>query len=162
MEIPYRAFEQKAERYAYILAQLERILEETDDRVAGLANASALLWLLMPGLNWAGFYLMKEGGLSLGPFQGKPAVPWIPVGKGVCGTAALEKMPQVVEDVHACCNHIACDLNSASEIVVPLLGHGGEVLGVLDIDSPSPAHFEREDLTGLTQFSERLMDWYQK
>ena len=148
MDIEYREFSRKAQRYDYINAQLERILGETDDLVSALANAAALFYLLMPRLNWAGFYLMKGGALRLGPFQGKPAVARIEIGAGVCGTAVKEGEPQVVENVHSCCNHIACDAASASEIVVPIRA-GGEIFGVIDIDSPVMANFDGEDLLGL-------------
>ncbi len=158
MDIPYRAFESKRETYAYLLEQLRIILADTEDRTAGLANASSALFLLLPRLNWAGFYLMKNGDLVLGPFQGKPAVSRIPVGSGVCGTAVLTKATQLVEDVHACENHIACDLNSRSEIVVPL-ERGGRLFGVLDIDSPVKARFDEEDRTGLEQAAEMISKW---
>ena len=114
MEIEYREFPGKAERYAYLNAQLERILDEADGLCGALANASALFMLLMPGMNWAGFYLMERGHLTLGPFQGKPAVSRIELGAGVCGTAAQRGEAQIVEDVHKCTNHIACDAASAS------------------------------------------------
>ena len=155
MDIEYREFADKPERYAYINAQLDRILEDTDDLYAGLANASALFHLLMPRLNWAGFYLMKGGALVLGPFQGKPAVARIEVGAGVCGTAVAEDVPQIVEDVHSCCNHIACDSASSSEIVVPI--HvDGKILGVIDIDSPALANFDAEDLAGLQDAAKKI------
>lgn len=109
----------------------------------------------LPGVNWAGFYLRKEEGLVLGPFQGKPAVAYIPAGKGVCGTAAQSLKPQVVEDVKRCENHIACDVNSASEIVVPIFSNGN-LFGVIDMDSPFPARFDAEDLAGLSILAERI------
>ena len=155
MDVEYREYEDKAERYAYINEQLDRILEETDDLCAGLANASALFDLLMPRLNWAGFYLMKDGVLKLGPFQGKPAVARIEIGAGVCGTAVKENRPQIVQDVHSCCNHIACDMSSASEIVVPIYA-GGKIFGVIDIDSPALATFDQEDLAGLQTAAEKI------
>ena len=155
MDVEYREYDGKAERYAYINEQLDRILAETDDVYAALANTSALFDLLMPRLNWAGFYLMKDGVLKLGPFQGKPAVARIELGAGVCGTAAAEDAPQIVENVHTCCNHIACDAASSSEIVVPIHA-GGALFGVIDIDSPALANFDREDLAGLQQSAERI------
>ena len=155
MNVEYREFSNKAERYAYINAQLDRILSETDDLYAGLANASALFYLLMPQLNWAGFYLMKNGALVLGPFQGKPAVARIEIGAGVCGTAAAEDAPQVVENVHTHCNHIACDASSSSEIVVPIHANGA-LFGVIDIDSPALANFDAEDLAGLQQAAKKI------
>ena len=158
MEIPYRAFDSKRETYLYLLEQLSKVLEDTEDQTAGLANAASVIWLLLPRLNWAGFYLMKDGALVLGPFQGKPAVSRIPVGSGVCGTAALQKTTQVVQDVHACDNHIACDLNSRSEIVVPL-EQDGRFFGVLDIDSPVVSLFDEEDQAGLEQAAKMISEW---
>ena len=158
MDIEYRAYSRKADTYAYIREMLEKILAETDDQAAGLANASSLLMLQLEELNWAGFYLMKDGGLVLRPFQGKPAVVHIPVGAGVCGTAVKEGRTQLVKDVHCCENHIACDINSRSEIVVPLI-RDGVILGVLDIDSPVKARFDEEDQAGLEQAAERIAAW---
>ena len=106
---------------------------------------------MLEDINWAGFYLMEEGKLVLGPFQGKPACIEIPLGKGVCGTAAAERKTQLVSDVHAFPGHIACDCASNSEIVVPILA-GGEVRAVLDIDSPSFGRFTEEDREGLESF----------
>ena len=155
MDVEYREYDNKAERYAYINEQLDRILAETDDVYAGLANASALFDYIMPLLNWAGFYLMKDGVLKLGPFQGKPAVARIEIGAGVCGTAVKENKPQIVEDVHSCCNHIACDSSSSSEIVVPIHVNG-RIFGVIDIDSPALANFDAEDLAGLQQVAQKI------
>ena len=158
MDIPYRTFDSKPETYSYLLEELKKVLEDTDDQTAGLANAASVLYLLLPRLNWAGFYLMKDGALVLGPFQGKPAVSKIPVGSGVCGTAALQRATQVVQDVHACENHIACDLNSRSEIVVPLTKNG-RFFGVLDIDSPTVSRFDEEDQNGLEQAADMISKW---
>ncbi len=158
MDIPYRAFDTKPETYSYLLEQLKKVLEDTQDQTAGLANAASVLYLLLPRLNWAGFYLMKDGALVLGPFQGKPAVSQIPVGSGVCGTAAFQRATQVVQDVHACENHIACDLNSRSEIVVPL-EKNGRFFGVLDIDSPTISRFDEEDQNGLEQAADMISKW---
>ena len=155
MNVEYRKFADKAERYAYINAQLGRILEESESLTTALANASALWMLLMPRINWAGFYLLRGGHLILGPFQGKPAVARIEIGAGVCGTAVAQGEAQIVEDVHACCNHIACDAASASEIVVPLRANG-ESWGVIDIDSPAQANFDDEDLAGLQIAAEQI------
>ena len=155
MDVEYREFSKKPERYAYINEQLDRILGETDDLYAALANASALFDYIMPLLNWAGFYLMKDGVLKLGPFQGKPAVARIEIGAGVCGTAVKENAPQIVRDVHSCCNHIACDSASSSEIVVPIRANG-KILGVIDIDSPALAAFDEEDLAGLQIAADKL------
>lgn len=135
--------------YAQMLEQLEALLDGTLPPVSNLANASALLFQSLPGLNWAGFYLMREGELVLGPFQGKPACTRIALNRGVCGAAARENRVQNVPDVHAFPGHIACDGASKSEIVLPLHGADGDVVGVLDIDSPLPARFDAADETGL-------------
>ena len=120
--------------------------------IANLANASALLYDRLPDLNWAGFYRMEGGRLVLGPFQGKPACIEIPVGRGVCGTAVARGETILVEDVHAFPGHIACDSASASEIVIPLRVRG-EIVGVLDIDSPRLARFDEADRRGLEEFA---------
>ena len=120
--------------------------------IANLANASALLYDRLPDLNWAGFYRMEGGRLVLGPFQGKPACIEIPVGRGVCGTAVARGETVLVEDVHAFPGHIACDSASASEIVIPLRVRG-EIVGVLDIDSPKLARFDEADRRGLEEFA---------
>jgi GAF domain-containing protein len=122
------------------------------DLIANAANTAALLYDALPGLNWAGFYLYKSGELVLGPFQGKPACVRIALGKGVCGTAAERRSTVVVEDVHAFPGHIACDSASNSEIVVPLL-RDGELLGVLDLDSPTHARFGASDQKGLEEIA---------
>ena len=134
--------------YEAIGSQLKALTEGIPHEVANLANASALLWQELPGLNWVGFYKMENGILVLGPFQGKPACIEIPVGKGVCGTAVAEDQTQLVYDVHQFPGHIACDCASNSEIVVPI--HvGGRIWGVLDIDSPHVGRFSEEDRKGL-------------
>lgn len=135
--------------YAQIAEQLEALLDGTLPPVSNLANASALLFEALPGLNWAGFYLMRGGELVLGPFQGKPACTRIALDRGVCGAAAREDRVQNVPDVHAFPGHIACDGASKSEIVLPLHGADGDVAGVLDIDSPLPARFDAADEKGL-------------
>ena len=155
MEINVGKFENKKELYESMNASLADLLKESDDMISNLSNASALLKLFLDDINWAGFYLMENGRLSLGPFQGKPAVTQINVGEGVCGTAVAEKKTQRVDDVHACSNHIACDLASSSEIVVPIM-RDDQVLGVLDIDSPIPARFDSEDEKGLEDIAETL------
>ena len=149
MDIEYKAFQTKQELYTYIHKQLQLIAEETSDITAVLANASALFMLELENINWAGFYLYKNERLILGPFQGKPAVAEITVGKGVCGTAAQTLKTQLVEDVHSCCNHIACDMATSSEIVVPILLSEGSLFGVIDIDSPLLSRFDAEDERGL-------------
>lgn len=141
--------------YSFLTAQLKALTEDIPYETANLANASALLWQELEGLNWAGFYKMIDGALVLGPFQGKTACIRIPVGKGVCGTAVAEQRTQRVEDVHAFPGHIACDGASNSEIVIPLY-RGGEVWGVLDIDSPLLARFSEEDQAGLELFAQAL------
>ena len=134
--------------YELTAQQLSALVEGIPYEVANLANASALLWQEMPEINWVGFYKMTEGKLVLGPFQGKPACVKIAVGKGVCGTAVAEDKTQLVYDVHDFPGHIACDSASNSEIVIPL--HvGGEIWGVLDIDSPFVGRFTEEDRKGL-------------
>ena len=129
--------------------QLEKYTENETDETAILANASAVLGIALKDINWVGFYMVKGEELVLGPFQGKPAVSRIGYGKGVCGTGWAEKRTQLVADVHCFAGHIACDCNSNAEIVVPLLNDAGEVLGVLDIDSPVSGRFDGDDLDGL-------------
>ena len=137
----------KPELYRDLLAAIDAITADEPDAVANMANAAALLWEYLPDLNWAGFYRMVGGELVLGPFQGKAACIRIPVGRGVCGTAAATGETQRVDDVHAFPGHIACDAASRSELVVPLVA-GGRLLGVLDLDSPLPARFDAEDARG--------------
>ena len=137
--------------YRMLNTALAGLIDGVPHKIANLANASALLWQTLEDFNWAGFYLMEEGKLVLGPFQGKPACIEIPIGKGVCGTAAAEKKTQLVKDVHTFPGHIACDCASNSEIVVPILA-GGEVKAVLDIDSPSFSRFTAADREGLEAF----------
>jgi L-methionine (R)-S-oxide reductase len=137
-----------AERYAELLSQARALFEGERDFTANAANLASLLYHTLPDLNWAGFYWMKGGELVLGPFQGKPACVRIALGRGVCGTAARERRTIVVPDVHAFPGHIACDSASNSEIVVPLL-RGGEVVGVMDLDSPVIGRFTQEDAAGL-------------
>lgn len=149
MDIPMKYFASKEEMYAEMARLIEKMTEETGDLYAVLANASALFSLYMKDVSWTGFYLMKGGRLVLGPFQGKPAVAEIAVGRGVCGTAAAERQTQIVADVHSCKNHIACDASSASEIVVPLL-QGDTLYGVIDIDSRKKARFDEKDGKGLS------------
>lgn len=146
----------KSEQYTTITKQLDALLTGETNKTANLSNASALLNQFLERVNWVGFYLMEQGELVLGPFQGLPACVRIQVGKGVCGTAVSEKKTMLVKDVHAFPGHIACDAASRSEIVVPLIKEG-EVLGVLDIDSPELSRFDEEDQKGLEQFAEVLM-----
>jgi L-methionine (R)-S-oxide reductase len=137
----------KAELYRDLAAALDALTGEEPDGVANMANAAALIWQALPDLNWAGFYRAVGGELVLGPFQGKPACIRIPFGKGVCGTAAATRATQLVADVHAFPGHIACDVASRSELVVPIVSDG-RVVAVLDLDSPSPARFDAEDAEG--------------
>ena len=141
--------------YSMLCKQLEALTEGVPYKIANLANAAALLWEHLDRINWAGFYIMEDGKLVLGPFQGKTACIVIPVGKGVCGTAVAENATQLVADVHQFPGHIACDSASNSEIVVPIRV-GGKVWGVLDIDSPEFGRFSEEDRAGLEAFARVL------
>ena len=141
--------------YKELILQLKALTEGVPYPTANLANASALLWQHLENINWAGFYIMEGGALVLGPFQGKPACIRIPVGKGVCGTAAAEDRTQLVADVHQFPGHIACDGASNSEIVVPI-HKDGQVWGVLDIDSPLFGRFTTDDREGLEAFVKAL------
>ena len=144
----------KAEFYRELSQQLTGFLEGEADMIANAANTSALIFQMMPDLNWAGFYLLKtQNELVLGPFQGKPACVRIPVGKGVCGAAVERRVSVLVEDVHAFPGHIACDAASRSELVVPLI-HEGRVLGVIDLDSPVASRFDTEDQAGIEKLAE--------
>ena len=134
--------------YDLLARQIRELAQEEPWYVPFLSNVSALLWDALPDLNWAGFYLMRDGRLVLGPFQCKVACIHIAVGKGVCGTAVAEDRVQRVPDVHQFPGHIACDSASNSEIVLPL-HRNGQVVGVLDIDSPLPDRFSPEDEAGL-------------
>ena len=134
--------------YPLLIQQLQAITDNVPHKIANLANTSALLWEALGNLNWVGFYLREGDTLVLGPFQGKVACIEIPMGRGVCGTAAARGETVLVEDVHAFPGHIACDSASNSEIVIPLF-RNGEVVGVLDIDSPILARFTPEDQIGL-------------
>ena len=141
--------------YEQVIRRLETLTRDIPYEIANLSNASALLWAALPDINWVGFYKMMDGQLVLYPFQGKTACVRIPVGKGVCGTAVAEDATQLVPDVHEFPGHIACDSASNSEIVIPI--HvGGEIWGVLDIDSPYLNRFTEEDKAGLEQFVEIL------
>ncbi|MBN7824389.1 GAF domain-containing protein [Bowmanella dokdonensis] len=145
----------KSQLYREINQQAQALMEGEKDLIANLANLSALLWMRLPDINWAGFYLLKEDQLVLGPFQGKPACVRIPMGRGVCGTAAKLETPQLVRDVHEFEGHIACDVASNSEVVVPFYTEG-RLAGVLDIDSPSVGRFDQQDLQGLLTVVESL------
>jgi L-methionine (R)-S-oxide reductase len=146
----------KPELYRELAGELSALIAGEPDFIANLANASALLYQALPDLNWAGFYLLKQGELVVGPFQGKPACVRIAIGKGVCGTAAERRTTVIVRDVHEFPGHIACDAASNSEIVVPML-KSGELLGVLDLDSPKLARFDEQDREGLEKFVAALL-----
>ncbi len=145
----------KATLYDDLLSAADALTAGERDAVANMANISALIWQFLPDLNWAGFYRMIDGELVLGPFQGKTACIRIALGKGVCGAAAASAETQLVEDVHAFPGHIACDAASASEIVVPVM-KDGQVVAVLDLDSPSPARFNEADRAGLEALIARI------
>ena len=137
-------------RYALLLEQADALTDDVSHPIANLANLAALLWQGLEDINWCGFYLMDGGALMLGPFCGLPACIRIPLGRGVCGTAAARDSVQLVPDVHAFPGHIACDSASNSEIVLPIHAEG-RVIGVLDIDSPLPARFDAADEMGLRE-----------
>jgi GAF domain-containing protein len=137
----------KATLYKDVAAALEALVAGEPDGIANMANAAALIWESLPDLNWAGFYRNVGSELVLGPFQGRAACIRIPFGKGVCGAAAATLQVQRVEDVHAFPGHIACDAASASELVVPIV-RDGELLAVLDLDSPNKGRFDAEDEAG--------------
>lgn len=147
----------KEQLYAELIQETQALLEGETDFVANLANASALIWQKLPQINWAGFYINKGNELVLGPFQGKPACIRIPIGRGVCGTAAKTLQPQLIADVHQFEGHIACDQASNSEIVLPIIVNN-ELKGVLDIDSPDFSRFDQEDLAGLQQVVKIIQD----
>ena len=138
----------KAELYRELSDAARAITSGERDGVANMANVAALLWQFVPRLNWAGFYRMVDGELVLGPFQGKAACIRIPLGQGVCGVAAQSRETQLVEDVHAFPGHIACDGASQSELVVPVLCDG-QLIAVIDLDSPELARFDAEDAQGI-------------
>src|SRR6185503_7932811 len=143
----------KPELYASLLSQLRSLLAGEHDLIANAANCAALLYRSLPDINWAGFYLYKEGELVLGPFQGNPACVRIELGKGVCGAAAQLKQTLIVANVNEFPGHIACDSASLSEIVVPLI-KDKQLIGVLDLDSPSFARFDEDDALGLNALGE--------
>lgn len=142
----------KKQLYLELSAQAEALVEGEHDAVANAANLSALLFHGLPELNWAGFYFLRGDTLVVGPFQGKPACVRIPLGRGVCGTAAAERRTRVVDDVNAFVGHIACDADSRSEIVIPLV-RDGDLLGVLDLDAPVTGRFDADDRAGLERIA---------
>ncbi|WBY16962.1 GAF domain-containing protein [Erythrobacteraceae bacterium WH01K] len=143
------------ERYRQLGEAATALIEGESDAVANMANLAALLWEFIPRMNWAGFYRMVDGELVLGPFLGRPACIRIPVGQGVCGAAAATGETQLVPDVHAFPGHIACDAVTRSEVVVPVI-RDGEVIAVIDCDSPEDARFEEADARGLEALAERI------
>jgi GAF domain-containing protein len=144
-----------ATMYADLASALEGLVAGEADPVANMANAAALIWETLPDLNWAGFYRNIDGQLVLGPFQGRPACIRIPFGTGVCGAAAATLQVQRIDDVHAFPGHIACDSASASELVVPIV-RDGELIAVLDLDSPDKARFSADDEAGCLKLAEIL------
>jgi L-methionine (R)-S-oxide reductase len=138
--------------YAALEQSAAALVEGERDPIANMANLAALIWMSVPTLNWAGFYRVIEGELVLGPFVGKPACIRIPMGQGVCGTAAASGETQLVSDVHAFPGHIACDADSRSELVVPIIVDG-HVRAVIDLDSPKEARFDQEDATGIERIA---------
>ncbi len=146
----------REENYTLVIEQLKALISDEKNVVANLANASALLNYFLHDINWVGFYIAEGNELVLGPFQGLPACVRIPFGKGVCGTAAIEKRTVRVADVHTFPGHIACDAASQSEIVVPMMKNG-VVIGVLDIDSPIKNRFDEIDEQYLQRFVETLV-----
>jgi GAF domain-containing protein len=140
-----------------LIRQARALLTEHSDRVANAANLSALVFMNLKSVNWAGFYFLQQNTLVLGPFQGKPACVSIPMGQGVCGTAALTRSVQRVADVHDFEGHIACDINSRSELVVPLV-RSGELIGVFDLDSPVPGRFSENDEKLVVELSNIYLD----
>jgi GAF domain-containing protein len=151
----------KAQLYAQLREELTAIVEGIPQPIPNLANTSALLWHALKDINWAGFYLMEDGQLLLGPFQGRPACIYIAIGRGVCGTAVAEGRTQLVDDVHQFPGHIACDSASNSEIVVPIRD-GDRIVGVLDVDSPSFGRFDdldRQGLEAIARILEKSCRW---
>ena len=147
----------KEKQYAQLISQAKSLVAGEHDLIANMANISALLFNQLENVNWAGFYLYKQEQLVLGPFQGQPACIRIPMGKGVCGSAAETRTIQRIDDVHAFSGHIACDAASNSEIVIPLVVNG-ELLGVLDIDSPIFSRFDEQDEAGLCKIADILIE----
>lgn len=157
-ELKPHAHASKREHYEELVQQARGLLAGERNLIANAANFSALIFNSLPQLNWAGFYLYDGTELVVGPFQGKPACIRIALGKGVCGTAAQTRQTQMVRDVNAHANHIACDAASQSEIVVPLVKTDGSLLGVWDVDSPVTDRFDDEDRTGMEALCAVFMD----
>src|SRR6267378_1890165 len=151
----------KPELYRDLARELSALLAGEADRIANAANMAALIYHGLPDLNWAGFYFRQGAELVLGPFQGKPACVRIPIGQGVCGTAAARAAAVLVPDVHDFPGHIACDPDSRSELVVPLI-EAGAVLGVFDLDSPLPARFDERDREGCERLVALFLDHHRQ
>ena len=147
----------KPEVYRQLCDAADALTSGETDAVANMANSAALLWDFLPDLNWAGFYRLVDGELVLGPFVGRPACIRIPLGSGVCGVAAAKSETQLVEDVHAFPGHIACDGDTNSELVVPVVREG-QVVAVIDLDSPQKARFDHEDRAGIEKLAAILSD----
>lgn len=147
----------KPELYRQLVQSCDAITSGEPDGIANMANVAALLAEFLPAVNWAGFYRMVDGELVLGPFIGRAACIRIPLGQGVCGTAASDAATQLVEDVHAFPGHIACDAASRSELVVPIIS-GGVVTAVIDLDSPDLARFDAEDAAGIEALADLLSE----
>jgi GAF domain-containing protein len=156
--VPELDYDDKDAFYRELAGQARALVAGEPDAVANAANVAALVFHALPRINWAGFYFLTGGELVVGPFQGRPACVRIPLGRGVCGTAAAEKRSIVVDDVDAFAGHIACDAASRSEVVVPLVDGAGRVLGVLDVDSPELRRFDEHDAAGLAAVSRAWSD----
>lgn len=148
----------KEENYEILLSHLDQFIVQTEAHITTLSNLSAYLNYFLDDINWVGFYLFNGESLFLGPFQGLPACTFIPLGSGVCGTAAKTQTTQVVNDVNQFAGHIACDSNSQSEIVVPIIDKKGILVGVLDIDSPLKSRFDQTDRVYLEKVIDKLVD----
>ena len=147
----------KSDLYKQVVNEVRAVMDTERDKIANAANVSAVLWMRLPELNWAGFYFACETGLVVGPFQGKPACTRIEIGKGVCGTSAADRETLIVPNVHEFPGHIACDAASNSEIVIPLI-KDDRVVGVLDIDSPVLDRFDAEDQAGLELVAKAFLE----
>ncbi|MXO96932.1 GAF domain-containing protein [Erythrobacter aquimaris] len=145
----------KPEAYRQLCEAADALTSGETDSVANMANTAALLWEFLPDVNWTGFYRLVEGGLVLGPFVGRPACIRIPLGSGVCGVAAASSETQLVENVHAFPGHIACDADTKSELVVPVI-RDGRVVAVIDLDSPNEARFDHDDRAGVERLASIL------
>jgi len=159
-KLDQQRYDSKAALYAGLQAQAVALLDGERDAVANAANLAALIFHGVPDLNWAGFYFLRGQELVVGPFQGKPACVRIALGRGVCGTAAEQRRTQIVADVDSFAGHIPCDADSRSELVVPLIDSAGELIGVLDLDSPLRGRFDHDDAAGVEGLAEIYMAAY--